>query len=213
MALLFFDTETSGLPKRRGRAFDYSRLENFDGARLVEICWIITDKTGIILENKSFLVKPQGFEISAEVSNIHGILHSEALSQGVPIKDILTIFQLHVEKHAVRKLIAHNIEFDINILLSEIYRDSSENLFIPFLKQITQKCTMKASKNICKIKGRYSDYKYPSLKELYEFLFKTPMEIRHRAVYDTTKCMECYLRLVFLEKENKRKLKDAKKEN
>ena len=48
-------------------------------------------------------------------------------------------------------------------------------------------CTMKLSKDICKIKGKFDSYKNPKLNELYEYTFKRQpnSNMLHSSSYDT----------------------------
>ena len=55
-------------------------------------------------------------------------------------------------------------------------------------------CTMETGKPLCNIlNGKW--VKYPSLAELYKYLFEINMEVKHEALYDTQKCLECYVEL------------------
>ena len=59
-------------------------------------------------------------------------------------------------------------------------------------------CTMETGKPLCNIicNNRRGEYvKFPSLPELYKYLFEVDMEVKHEALYDTQKCLECYIEL------------------
>lgn len=56
---LFFDTETTGLPKRWNAPV--TDLENWP--RLVQLAWIMYDDRGNMLESRDVIVKPEGFTI------------------------------------------------------------------------------------------------------------------------------------------------------
>lgn len=66
---LFFDTETTGLPKRWNAPV--TDLENWP--RLVQLAWIMYDDRGNMLESRDVIVKPEGFTIPPEASRVHGI--------------------------------------------------------------------------------------------------------------------------------------------
>jgi DNA polymerase-3 subunit epsilon len=76
---LFFDTETTGRPK------DYkapiSDVDNWP--RLVQLGYLIYDETGDQLSQGEFIVRPDGFLIPEEASNIHGITNEIANSRGL----------------------------------------------------------------------------------------------------------------------------------
>ena len=59
---------------------------------------------------------------------------------------------------------------------------------------------MKHSVDLCKITAKFKDgssyYKYPSLTELYEYLFKQTPKGQHNSLFDVLICSRCY---VFME--------------
>ena len=174
MKLLIFDTETTGLPLKKLPA----EKEPGNWPHIVSISWVILDSsTNEILTQQNFVVKPDGWQIPAESTAIHGISHDLAEKTGKELAYVMCVFL--EEEYDV--LVAHNIEFDINVLISAIKWDLK--LCLPlFPKQI---CTMKLSKNICKLPGNFG-YKYPKLKELYFHAFqKYPFEAKlHNSMYD-----------------------------
>lgn len=54
---LFFDTETTGLPQRWNAPI--TDLDNWP--RMVQLAWIMCDEKGNIIEERSDIVKPEGF--------------------------------------------------------------------------------------------------------------------------------------------------------
>ena len=75
---LFFDTETTGLPKRWNAPV--TDLENWP--RLVQLAWIMYDDRGNMLESRDVIVKPEGFTIPPEASRVHGITTLVAREKG-----------------------------------------------------------------------------------------------------------------------------------
>ena len=59
--VLFFDTETTGLPQRWNAPV--TDVNNWP--RLVQLAWIMCDGKGNIIEERSDIVKPEGFAIPA----------------------------------------------------------------------------------------------------------------------------------------------------
>jgi DNA polymerase-3 subunit epsilon len=174
MKLLIFDTETTGLPVKKLSA----EKEPNNWPHIVSISWVVIDSlTNEILTQQNFVVKPTDWYIPIDSTAIHGISHELAERTGHPLSFVITKF-LSEEYDA---LVAHNIEFDMNVLIHAIKWDLS--LDIPlFPKQV---CTMKLSKNICKLQGNFG-YKYPKLKELYFHAFQIlPFEAKlHNSMYD-----------------------------
>lgn len=65
---LFFDTETTGLPKRWNAPV--TDLENWP--RLVQLAWIMYDDRGNMLESRDVIVKPEGFTIPPKLRGCMG---------------------------------------------------------------------------------------------------------------------------------------------
>jgi len=179
--ILFFDTETSGVPKNYKRNF--TDVENWP--RLVQLGYIKTDNNLNILDSKEYLVKPSGFVIPAEVSRVHGIIHDEALENGLDLEYVLDVFSK--ELFGCSLLVGHNINYDLNVVGAEFIRCGMYNplIDIPFF------CTMKAGINETKIPGKYG-YKWPKLDELYYHYFQKPIEKQHTALADVEATLEVY---------------------
>jgi DNA polymerase III epsilon subunit-like protein len=174
MKLLIFDTETTGLPLQKLPA----EKKPGNWPHIVSISWVILDSsTNEILSQQNFVVKPLGWHVPLESTAIHGISHDMAENTGTYLPYVISKF-LTEEYDA---LVAHNIEFDMNVLIHAIKWDLE--LSLPLFPQ--QICTMKLSKQLCKLPGNFG-YKYPKLKELYFHAFhKYPFEAKlHNSMYD-----------------------------
>jgi DNA polymerase III epsilon subunit-like protein len=184
--IMILDTETNGLPKMRGFNNYYPPwiFKYYDTARLIELAYIIYNKNGDKIKEVSNLVTPIGFNIRN--SEIHGITEEMAF-QGKNIKEVFEEFKNDLKD--VEILVAHNISFDINILLSEFYRQNNKELINIF--KVKQKyCTMKKGMEFMKF------YKYPKLIELYEFIYNEPCIQHHRALSDVVICSQCFFRMI-----------------
>ena len=91
---LFFDTETTGLPRRWGAPV----TETDNWPRMVQLAWIMCDEAGNRLESRNAIVKPEGYTIPEEVSKLHGITTAMALKDGLPLQEVLEDFAEQVEK-------------------------------------------------------------------------------------------------------------------
>jgi DNA polymerase III epsilon subunit-like protein/ribosomal protein L37AE/L43A len=178
---LFFDTETTGVPR------DWKApLTNFDNwPRIVQLAWLIYDNNGTQILKNEFIIKPSGFEIPIEASNVHGITTEYALEHGTQIEDVLLKFEKHCEKS--KYLIAHNINFDSKVTSSEYLRILSRNP----ISKLEKMCTMESSTNYCKIPGDYG-YKWPKLSELHVKLFGVDFEGAHDALADIEATAKCF---------------------
>ena len=184
MIRLFFDTETTGLPLNyRAPLTD---LKNWP--RLVQIAWLVTDAAGKEIKSAEYIIKPSGFTIPTEASNIHGITDAIANRSGVDLGPILA--EIAADITAAVVLIAHNIQFDENILGAEFLRAGSAN----HLEAKPRKCTMKESTNYCELPGPRGN-KWPQLQELHEILFRKKFANAHSALADVRACSKCYFEL------------------
>lgn len=182
--ILFMDTETTG--KHKSFYAPISEVDNF--ARLVQLGFIIMDEKQTILEAE-FIIKPEGFEIPVEASNVHGITTETALENGQPVKEVLDKFNFWVSVCDV--IIGHNISYDLGTIGAEYWRIYQKN---PFEGKKTI-CTMKESTNFCKLSGG-RPYKYPKLSELYKVLFNEDMGAAHTALQDIRNTSKCYFSLI-----------------
>lgn len=180
MAYLFFDTETSGLPKKWG--VDYKKdLTNYP--KLVSISWIVTDEKGKVLSEYDYIIKPVGFIV--EGSEIHGITHEKAMKEGLDLDLVLRIFSFELDGNI---LVAHNIDFDFPVVWSELLRLGIDQKKPPML------CTMKALIyyfNIPNPNG-YDTPKWASLSEMYKILFGKDFENAHSSLADVRALKKCY---------------------
>lgn len=180
MKILFFDTETTGLPKDWNAPVE--QLDNWP--RLVQIAWQVYDSNGNLLEEHDYVIKPVGFIISIEASAVHKITTEKALKIGVDLLTILKVFSSSVKSCDL--LVAHNYSYDYSIMGSELLRNGLENI----LKDKEHICTMKASTEFCKISGP-NGYKWPKLEELYDILFRESFNA-HDALDDIRATARCF---------------------
>lgn len=182
---LFFDTETTGLPKNYQAPLD----DFLNWPRIVQIAWSIYDGAGNQWESYNYIIKPEGFIIPAEATKIHRISQERAIAEGVTLKEALEKF-LHDVRQA-SYLVAHNIDFDEKIIASELLRLGLPNPFLTANKI----CTMRSSASVCRIPNGRGSYKWPNLSELYQFLFQSSFSEAHDAVFDVRACATCFFEL------------------
>jgi DNA polymerase III epsilon subunit-like protein len=175
MKLLIFDTETTGLPRTQISA--EKMPDNWP--HIVSISWsILNTDSNTIEKQENHLIKPNGWIIPTESSRIHGITHSFAIENGVELYNVMQKFM----SEPYDGIIAHNINFDINVVINAIKWDLA--LEVPVFSKMF--CTMNMARNICKLPGSYGKYKSPKLKELYNYTFgHLPDESKlHGSLYD-----------------------------
>ena len=181
---LFFDTETTGIPGNWNAPL--SDIDNWP--RLVQIAWLQYDNKGRELSERSYIIKPEGFTIPHNASQIHGISTEQAEREGVALKKVLEEFSGLIDESTF--LVAHNMGFDEKIIGAEFLREGIRNS----LFQTERICTMKASTDYCKLPGNYG-YKWPKLSELHFKLFDDEFREAHNATVDIAACAKCFWEL------------------
>lgn len=195
MKVLIFDTETNGLPSRKGynKYFPYTELKYYDNSRIVSIAWNLYENN-ILISSKYYIIKPNDFKINNKSIScqINGITNELALKEGIEIKDVFS--KLYSDLYSTEIIVAHNLLFDKNILLSELYRNKREDL-INIFDSKNLYCTMENTKNILKIPMKYGGFKSPKLIELYLYLFGEKFDNEHNALADVEACAKCYFKI------------------
>ena len=195
MRVLVFDTETTGLPSDPSISATY-RQGNWP--HIVSISWMLLEND-IPISCKSYIVKPRDWIIPASSTAIHGITHEYAMEKGVDLEFVVNEFI----KDQYDLLVAHNLNFDENVLVNAIYWDLRRYNFREFPPP--KRCTMTIGRSICKIPSLNPKfYKSPKLSELYAHVFgnKPIMENLHSSMYDT----EILVKIVQKSKEVREKL-------
>jgi DNA polymerase III epsilon subunit-like protein len=178
---LFFDTETTGLP--RNWKSPVTDLDNWP--RLVQIAWLAYDRRGNQISGKDFIIKPEGFSIPSDASRIHGISTEKAQREGEDLLAVLKDFSSQLDQ--AECLIAHNMRFDEKIVGAELLRSNMTNC-IPHKMKI---CTMISSTDYCALDGPYGP-KWPKLSELHFKLFGAGFEESHNAAVDISATAKCF---------------------
>ena len=192
--LLAFDIETTGLAKDLDAS--YEEIENWP--YVVQIGYqIISGLQQDVVKEGNYILRPDGFTIPEHSTSIHEISNSHAINNGWNRRDFYKFFVEQL-RH-IHYLVVHNSNFDINVLKCELlrYTDYPKNEIDDLFSKPIIICTMKESTELCKIKrNNYSDeYKYPSLNELYKFLFGKEFENAHNAINDVKATTECFIEL------------------
>ena len=186
---LVFDTETTGLPLNyRAPLSDFNNWP-----RMVQIAWQIHDIRGDLIEVKNFIIKPNGFTIPYNSEKIHGISTELALSKGIPLEEVLSLFSDALKK--AKYIVGHNISFDNNIVGCEFLRSNMSNV----LENKISIDTKEESTDFCQLPGgRGGKFKWPNLSELYNKLFGESFAEAHNASADVEATTRCFLELIRL---------------
>ena len=230
MKVIVFDTETTGLPKKVIKSPTTS-IEEGNGPYavvqetetiwpyIVQFSYVIYDTTihAVLKISDNVIKLPSDVVIPQECIDIHGITNEMSAKRGVNIDIVLNKFMADVQ--LVDKVVAHNMNFDFNMIKAEVYRvmnhtyshftrgsvDSVERCkrYLYILANLKEKlyCTMRNSISLCNIQmitktGR-SFAKFPKLSELHEKLFGVAPKNLHNSLNDVVVCLRCYYQLEF----------------
>jgi len=192
--ILFFDTETTGLPVWNAPS------DSDVQPHLVQLGALLVDyETREVVEEMDVIVSPDFWTIPEEVSKIHGITHDHALEVGNDEYLVLAAFHLMCQGANIR--VAHNRTFDQRIIRIAMKRYFGGEIGDQALEKWAEKDdfhdTMLMAKNVMKLepKGRYG-YKNPTLAEAYKFFTGKELEGGHNAMIDTRACMEIYFAMI-----------------
>lgn len=185
--IVFYDTETTGLP-------DWKKPSGGESQpHIVQLAAICVDAdTREIVGKLDCIIKPDGWEIPQETSKIHGITTERALDEGIPEREAVGRF-LSLWRGCHR--VAHNRTFDqriIRIALKRYFDKEEQDLWA---EKDNHDCTMLMAKPIMqmppKTKNRYG-FKPPKLEEAFTFFTGDSMKNAHQAMADTEACMAVY---------------------
>lgn len=163
MAYVIFDTETTGLYQEHGD-------------RIIEIAGVRVRNGMITREYFDSMINPHRF-MPEDSLRVHGI-RLEDLQNSPPASEVIPKFLRFVGNDT---LVAHNAEFDIAFLKSEMTR-----LFLDIKKLPIYLCTLELSKKRFPKLGEYN------LDRLIEFL-KIKTDRRHRALDDVKATAKLFL--------------------
>lgn len=186
-AYVIFDVETTGLPRltRFRKYYDPRQTSYYDSSRMLSIAWIVLDETYKVVCKANHIVRPDGFDVPLDSTMIHGITREYAAQHGESILDVFGALRSALDK--VHTIVAHNIEFDIHILKSELYRYGQKETLSVLDAKRDMFCTMQRGKEHFNLK------KFPKLSELYAMMYDEPMINPHDALHDAWHCCKCFI--------------------
>src|SRR5688572_32849890 len=120
MHILFFDTETNGKPKR----YNASMADVDNWPRITQLAWqIASSENQFLLEDRRELIRPDGWTIPKEEFFIKNNMSTERCEEyGTPIANVMDLMVHHITTYQVDMIVAHNMEFDLNVVGAEMIR-------------------------------------------------------------------------------------------
>jgi DNA polymerase III epsilon subunit-like protein len=185
---LFFDCETTGLPRIR-----YFSPEVADEwPRLVQIAWARYDRKGRPEPVQCHIVRPDGFTIPPDATRIHGISHAHARKVGRELSSVLDEFLEEVDRPGTT-LVAHNCDYDRGVVGGELVRSRKPLRFL----DMPSICTMKQTTDLVGLpRPGGPGNKWPTLEELHTYVFGFSYEGAHDAARDLEACARSFFKLL-----------------
>jgi DNA polymerase III epsilon subunit-like protein len=193
--VFLYDLETTGLVKTKWtkpeyQYPDYKDLTIYDNARMVSIGWLYKENFNyenvIDIENiNEQIIKPEGFDIPLEATKIHGITNDEAKKNGKDVCVSLKIIEEIIND--CEYIIGYNIYYDINVLLSELYREKKNKTIQKILKLKYNKkiiCVGQISKKSFPDKFNKKGYNIPKQIDVYKECYNEDVINAHNAKFD-----------------------------
>ena len=177
--ILVIDTETTGKYNFK-LPHDHSSQPN-----LVQLGFQVLSEDGPVRHQAEFVIRPDGWVISDEVAQIHGITNNIAAEQGVDIHFALDSLAGCLK--SVDRVVAHNVDFDLAVMATAYGRCFRDDV----LAKLPRFCTMKAMTPVMQLPGPYGN-KWPKLSEAYAYCTDTPLVNAHCALVDVAACATVY---------------------
>lgn len=180
---LIVDCETSGL-------FDYSNAADAPGQpRLAQLGLIHVGTDMKIEAEHEFLIKPEGWEMSAEASEKTGLTTEHLKEHGMPIADALAMYRAAIA--ARRVIVGFNVQFDLKMCRAELRRAAFEDQYL----ETRNLCVMWACRAMVAVRGANGAVKIPKLEEACAF-FGIPQPKAHSALADAHSAYQIMQKLV-----------------
>ncbi len=183
---LIFDTSANGQPRNWQRPAD----DIFNWPRMIHLAWEMYGEDQVLIKKADYIIQPKGFKISEDIAQRHGVTQELAEVDGVDVQPVLKEFSEDVEQSEI--ILSHNLRFNENVVGAEFVRAGIPNSLIYAQKY----CMMEEGTYFCKIPGSRGRYKWPSLTELFQKLFKGKFEGAGNATKDVLATSACFFRLL-----------------
>lgn len=167
---------------------------------LVDLAILLFTTQGELVDSFEAIIKPDGWEIPAEVAESSGITNEMAAEQGIPEAEAVAAFLAIHDSACLR--VAHHIGFDDRGMRIAIKRFRDEETAEQFRNGMIY-CTASASTPLCKIpptaemieKRDGRPFKVPTIAEALKILCGEELEHDHRARPSAEACAKVFFKI------------------
>lgn len=183
---LIFDTSPISKPKSYKAPFS----DTFAWPRMIHLSWIILNKELKPVDNQDYVIEPEGFSITPEISKWVRIDEEDIQKKSVKLAGALEAFENSLQE--VDHVLAHNLMLNENVLAAEYLRKGiSHSLF-----RKNRFCLMQEATFFCKLPSRTGGYKWPTLSELHAIIFSKAYSPPNNARADVIAATRCFKALM-----------------
>ena len=186
MTELFFDTETSNKAEFN---LPYSDRKQ---PWAIQIGMVLSSRD-YIYSKMSFLIRPEGREVSKGALDTHGI--DPEVAQKFGISEMSACYMFLELFASCDLLVCHNVMFD-KIVVAHLLHCNRFETEAKLLMMQKSYCTMDRGTTLCKLPGFKGKYKWPTLQELYMHLYGEEFVGAHDALADIEATRSCYYGMV-----------------
>jgi DNA polymerase III epsilon subunit-like protein len=201
MKILIYDTETTGLPPIGEKNVTKLNLDKWPNTLQFSYVIYDSDTNNLLKTHDSIIKLPPGVIITEENYSFHHISNKMSETKGKDINVVLREFLTDCAQ--VDMLVGHNINFDYNMIKSEMMRNPNAYT-VEDTKLLANKkmyCTARETYGYCSIpainRNGEKYFKYPTLKELYEKLFDETPQNLHNSLNDVLITLRCVMKFRF----------------
>lgn len=200
---LFYDTETTGFPLFSEPSDDPRQ------PHIVQLGAVLVDMDSReIIDDLDVIIRPDGWEIPSEASNVHGITTEYALEHGIPERDAIGMLRDMWLVSPTLTRIGFNEPFDARILRIGHFRHFDEpsadgwkaGIAHDVMKVVTPICKLPPTAKMIAAR-RGNQFKQPKLTEAHEHFFGEPLAGAHSALIDATATMRIHFHVEDLQRE------------
>lgn len=180
-----FDTETNGLPVRKNKDIKTGKGDDFSNVYLYQIAYYKYDKNLNEYSRLNLYIDLDDYKFFNYIEK-NKITEEILRTKGKKIDKVLDFINKIMDD--VCLLVAHNLSFDISVLLTECVRHNKHDLYYKLLtipKFDTMRYAGKTGLNIV-------NHIMPSQERTYNTIFKTNYISLHDAFDDTKHCGEIF---------------------
>lgn len=179
--VLAFDVETTGIPNWKIPS------DSPEQPHLVQLAGILAnDETGEVIEKFDFIIKPDGWEITQETIDIHGITNEHALEHGIPEPVAVQKMLDLIDEDTTR--VAHNRTFDQRLVRIALKRFFTDQEMEEWARKDNFICTMWTAR-------KHLGGKQPKLVDALKAVTGKDLEGAHNAMNDAQACLDLYFGL------------------